>query len=176
MDFEPHEELDSPRKIGGRRRARVYDEANPEDESAFPQTELEGQAQINQTQRAPRDSLKDVQVAPLGLEMAVRYEVCWSEIADGRFVATHSVFIDSLSHFVVQEVIEIAISAFVEQLFTPRGKTPSGFAEKAFNKWEMRFATRTGLPRYDYPSLEPSQLLNKIASFNKVAIVMVALF
>ncbi len=79
----------------------------------------------------------------------VRYEVYWTEVCDKLASATHKVVVDIDSHLLVSDVIRIVLNELISMLgkeavdkFAMRGQVEN---------WEMRFATREGFPRYDYP-------------------------
>lgn len=79
----------------------------------------------------------------------VRYEVFWTEVCDKQASATHKVVVDIESHLLVADVIRIVLNDLTSLL---GNQVADKFGMRAqIENWEMRFATREGFPRYDYP-------------------------
>lgn len=79
----------------------------------------------------------------------VRYEVYWTEVYDKQASATHKVVVDIDSHLLVADVVRIVLNELVSTLAKA---TADKFGMRGqVDNWEMRFATREGFPRYDYP-------------------------
>ena len=115
----------------GRRRNKHYDE-NEED------SELDLAQHCNKKLEPAKNTLS-----------TVRYEVYWTEVCDKQASATHKVVVDIDSHLLVADVVRIVLNELVSMLAKP---TIDRFGMRGqVENWEMRFATREGFPRYDYP-------------------------
>lgn len=128
LTTEEHNSMDRGRS---RRRMKHYDENADDSESDM----------IDNTSRQV--------LPPMNNPITVRYEVYWTEVADTRVVETHKVLLDVDSHFLVVDTLTMTL----DQLSKTIGQVKSDrFCMKSgIDRWEMRFASSEGYPRYDYP-------------------------
>lgn len=94
------------------------------------------------------NSAKYVLLPPSKLGMNARYELLWTEVEGGRKGPTHVIPVDISSHIIVAETIAIGLKEFAEKMGS-RAKTFG--LDRPIDKWELRFAGRDRLPRFDYP-------------------------
>jgi hypothetical protein len=94
-----------------------------------------------------QEGLRQIQ-PPSNLGIAMRYTVYWTQVSGKQRVATHSVTFDVDPHLLVTDVVGMALLEFNKLTQDPSAKRILEFGDK---KWEARFCTSKGLPRYDYP-------------------------
>jgi len=138
-----------PPTVGRRRGRHVYTDDDPD-------------ADCTGDEQLPISPQRQRIMPPSQMKMASRYEVLWTPVDQGIKGSTLAVSLDVPSHFLVGEVIALGVremQAFVN------GRS----LEK--EKWELRFAGRDRLPRFDYPALDPAQQLHKVACMNQVCLL-----
>lgn len=85
---------------------------------------------------------------PSNLSIAHRYQIYWTHVVARKRVATYSVSLDIDPHLMVLDVVDLALLDLGKMVKDAAAKMT--LKEEA-SKWEMRFAGKDGLPRYDYP-------------------------
>lgn len=85
---------------------------------------------------------------PSNLGISQRYQIYWSEVSGKERVATHLVTLDIDPHLIVLDVIDMSLQELAKTVRTAAARL---CLQVPALKWEMRFAGRDGLPRYDYP-------------------------
>lgn len=123
------DEPEERRAKGRRGRMAYFEEDQPEDE------------------RKSEDAVRNIQ-PPSNLGIAMRYIVYWSQVSGKQKIATHSATLDIDSYLLVADAVEMALQQLRKSVKDQSAKVT--LAHEA-GKWEARFATSAGLPRYDYP-------------------------
>lgn len=91
--------------------------------------------------------VKNIQ-PPSNLGIAQRYQIYWTQVSGKERVATHLVTLDIDPHLMVLDVVDMALRELAKVVKDPVAKSNLQIPPM---KWEMRFAGRDGIPRYDYP-------------------------